>query len=78
MTPQQQKQAAIQLARLQSDIGIDRLMELAQCDRTTIRVWAHRGRISKQAAHKVCLSPDVAALGYTREVLRPDVENWYF
>lgn len=75
-TPRQLSQMNAQLKRLLSDIGSTRVQELARCRPSTIRSWLHRGYISATAAHLVCLSPDVAALGYSRETLRPDVEVW--
>lgn len=69
-------QMKIQLTKLISEIGIERIKTLADVDRATIRTWQFRGRISAIAAHKICLSPDVINLGFTREVLRPDVECW--
>jgi len=75
-TARQMAQMNAQLKRLVSDIGSARLQELAQCRPATVRSWLHRGYISATAAHLVCLSPDVEALGYTRETLRPDVEVW--
>ena len=75
-TPKQIYQMKIQLVKLIHDVGMARISELSGYDRATIRTWQHRGRISATAAHRICLSPDVINLGYTRETLRPDVECW--
>ncbi len=64
------------LAKLINEIGVERICTLARVSAVTVRVWVSRGRISKSAAHLVCLSPDVASIGFTREQLRPDVKVW--
>ena len=75
-TSKQIYQMKIQLTKLIHDVGMARITELTGADRATIRTWQHRGRISATAAHKICLSPDVINKGYSREILRPDVECW--
>lgn len=42
----------------------------------TVSGWVSRGRISATMAHAVCQIPAVRDSGFTREMLRPDVESW--
>lgn len=76
MTITERKRCKNALIKLVNEIGVERLCTLARVVPSTIYVWVNRGRISKKAAHLVCLSPDVASIGFTREQLRPDVKAW--
>jgi hypothetical protein len=57
--------------------GADWVADVADVDRVTVRVWAHRGRIGAKAAHLIGQHQDAINQGFVREYLRPDVKTWY-
>ncbi len=45
--------------------------------RPVVTLHKFRKKLSVQAATKYCKIAEVKAAGFTREMLRPDVINWY-
>lgn len=61
--------------------GVMHLVKLAMGDSYKIYLdkiaqWKRRGRIPAELAHHLCKLEPVAAAGFTRESLRPDVTSW--
>lgn len=61
------------LAALINELGMAELCRLVDAKEATVRVWVHRGCISKKSAQIIHDSD----LNFTREFLRPDVKVWY-
>lgn len=76
-TDDQIEQMKAQVERLVSVFTATGIASISGNSRQTVNNWIARGRISAQAAHEVCQLPEVAAHGFTRELMRPDVKFWY-
>lgn len=75
-TDKQLLQMFAELQRLLNTFGAQQISELASVSPATIRAWLHRGRISATKAHEICKHNAIRELGFTREILRPDVTLW--
>lgn len=75
-TAKQIAQMKTQLVRLINEFGRVDISIMTSCDHATLRSWRLRGRISAKAAHTICEYEAVKNAGFTREILRPDVECW--
>lgn len=75
-TTNQLAQMERELHRLISTFGAQQACNELSVSAGTIRTWLHRGRISAVSAHQICKINAVRDLGFTRELLRPDVKIW--
>lgn len=68
-----------QLFRLINKFGAKSIISMIPdvTSMATLRSWRVRGRISATAAHELCKLPEVRQAGFTREILRPDVQLWW-
>ena len=76
-TPEEAKTMKSEVDRLISMFSIVGLSSLTGRSSQVITGWRARGRISATAAHEICQLPEIKALGFTREGMRPDVKYWY-
>lgn len=76
-TPEEEKTMKAEVDRLISMFSIVGLSSLTGRSSQVIVSWRARGRISATAAHEICQLPEIKALGFTREGMRPDVKYWY-
>lgn len=76
-TEEQLKQMREKVEKLVSFFTAPGVAALAGIKTPVVHRWVERGRISAQAASDICKIPDIAAAGFTRELLRPDVTYWY-
>lgn len=82
-TPQQAKQCKERITELIDMFGSLALSEMMKdskgnenYSRVNFNMWKMRGRISTVGAHEVSQHPKIAGAGFTREYLRPDIEDW--
>ncbi len=68
------KDCTTPLIDLINKIGIKEVCAITMATETTVRVWVHRGRVSRSAAECIGSYADVPQ---TREDMRPDVKVWY-
>ncbi len=68
------KDCTTPLIALINQHGIKRVSEVTGAPEVTIRVWVHRGQVSRAAAELIGLEKDFTQ---TREEMRPDVKVWY-
>lgn len=76
-TPEQLDQMRKAVEKLVASFTAPGVAALAGIKPYVVQSWLSRGRISAQAASDICKIPDIAAAGFTREMLRPDVVYWY-
>jgi len=76
-TPEQLNQMREQIQKLVAAFTAPGIAALAGIRTPVVQAWIARGRISAQAASDICKIPEVAAAGFTREAMRPDVVYWY-
>lgn len=76
-TDDQRKQMAESLRSLIDDCGgTTKLSEMTGIPFWTITSWLRRKKISAEYAQRLCSVPEIKALGYSKEALRPDVTAW--
>lgn len=75
-TQKQIDQMLERITELVDTLGYTLLEKLSGYDRKTLIVWKNRGRCSADGANNLCKVKQIKALGFTRESLRPDIEDW--
>lgn len=63
--------------RLTDTFGFTPLSKLTGIPIATISGWSSKGKVSADAAIKLCDFDEVRKEGFTKESLRPDIKIWY-